>query len=104
MSSLAMARITEALRDDAPLYRCIFIAVYRTTLIDTPTYRTVIDHDIRLVHSSQAITFMICYIFISQTETQKTEDYIIGLDCKRITCHTDTVTGSRLSCHGHIAL
>ena len=99
-----MSRIAKALGNDAPLHRHIFITIYRAALVDTPTDGAVIDHDIGTIHTTEAVAFMICDIFIPQPEAQKTQNNVIGIDGKRITSNTDTVAGSRLSRNGYIAV
>ena len=47
---------------------------------------------------------MICYILISQTESQETDNDIVGLDGKRISGYADTVAGSSLTGNGYITI
>ena len=102
--TFTMSRIAKALGNDAPLHRHIFITIYRAALVDTPTDGAVIDHDIGTIHTTEAVAFMICDIFIPQPEAQKTQNNVIGIDGKRITGNTDTIAGSRLSRNGYIAV
>src|SRR5574344_1889129 len=105
--SLRVTGILQTLRDKTPLHSGILVAQYRTAFIDTPTDRAVVDDDISLVETAEAVptvSTVYGYVVVAQTNTYISYDHIIRFDGKRVVGHADTVTRCSLSGYGHVSL
>ena len=62
-----------------------------------------VNDDILSIHTTKSVAFMMSNFLITQTETNVTDDDVIGRYHKRIICDTNTITRCSLACNGHIA-
>ena len=79
----------------------VFVSVDRHIFIQSPTCRTVVYHDIPDCISAYRIITK-GNILCTTTETHMTDNNIVCINQKRLSCHTYAVSRSRLSGNGHI--
>ena len=79
----------------------VYVSVDRHIFIQSPTCRTVVYHDIPDCISAYRIITK-GNILCTTTETHMTDNNIVCINQKRLSCHTYAVSRSRLSGNGHI--
>src|SRR5690606_14989073 len=90
MRSFFVQGIVEALRNDTPLKGKILVCIKRSSFIGTPAHGAMIDDYIFAVPAPDGIAFYL--FFISQSESEKANDYVIGPDKYRVIFKGDTIT------------
>ena len=101
MLAFLMTCIVQTLRYDAPLYGEVAISVDGQTLVDRPADGAMVDDDVLTATASQTITLMMSHLTISQSKTHVAND-VVGSNGYRVVCQTDSIAGSRLSCHRRV--
>lgn len=104
VAALGVERTAQALGEDAPLHREIFVGIERRAFVRAPADRTVVDQDVAAVATSERILVAGRRApLVAHAEPQVAQDDVVGPDGHAETCDADAVARSALPCDREVA-
>lgn len=73
----------------------ILTAIDGQAFIDTPAHRAMVNYDILTVHCTKSVTFVLVYMTIATTETQKAKNNIVRIYREGVISNTNAITGQQ---------
>ena len=104
MSALSMTGIAQRFGDGTPLHGKVAIVVERSHFIATPRHRAVVENDVLFIASPDSIGTIVHVLYLTTTETNESDNNIVGRAIDGVIAQSDTRRGSRLSGDGNIAI
>lgn len=104
MSTLVVTCVIETLCYGTPLHGEVLVVVERSSLVDTPAHRAMVDDDVVAIASPERISTIVNIYGIATANAYETNDYVVCLVLQSVVAECDTITRGCLSFNSYITI